>query len=324
MNYSAGAVKGVQVYNVTSNKIISTTNLKTYTWSSKLDYGKIYKFKIRSYVVKGGKTYYSNWSSLLSVKMPTYKTITLKKVKKLKKRSNYTVLKTFSKSNSRKIGTINSGKEEKVPQAFCQDGNRYIVQFSRHNSDSYGRLISYKKSLKRTKTGPSLKLGHANGVTCDKSLDKIYSVNRGGTTATVINKKTFKKEYTKTLPMGAYSIAYDNLTNQFYIGNGGRLKVLNSKLKNVRTISLKRSYTHTQDMGAYHGVLMQVYSNGKNGNNYIDMYRAKDGAYLGSYKVNFGELESVIVDNGYLVMLVNMLDTSDDYIYKSKNKVFIP
>ena len=77
-------------------------------------------------------------------------------------------------------------------------------------------------------------------------------------------------------------------------------------------------------MGAYHGVLMQVYSNGKNGNNYIDMYRAKDGAYLGSYKVNFGELESVIVDNGYLVMLVNMLDTSDDYIYKSKNKVFIP
>ena len=224
----------------------------------------------------------------------------------------------------KKLFTIKSGYTEKVPQALCDNGTHYIVQFSRYNSDSYGRLIKYTKGGKKVKTGPKLSTGHSNGLTCNKNLPYIYSVNRRNQKTIAINKSSFKKSKTISLPGKAYSIAYDDYKNQFYIVGGGTVKVLNTNFKQIKKFKLKVNHQFTQDGAGYHGLLLQSFTKSKKGSNYIDIYRIKDGAYLGSYKVPFGELESIVVDNGYLVMIINIVGTSTDYIYKTKNKIPLP
>ena len=59
----------------------------------------------------------------------------------------------------KRLFTIKSGYSEKVPQSFCYDGKRYIIQYSRQYSDTYGRLIAYSKNGKRVKTGSKVKIG---------------------------------------------------------------------------------------------------------------------------------------------------------------------
>ena len=52
--------------------------------------------------------------------------------------------------------------------------------------------------------------------------------------------------------------------------------------------------------------------------NYLDVYRAKDNAYLGSIKITFGEIESAVVGNdGYVRLLINELGDDTDYIWKT-------
>ena len=49
-----------------------------------------------------------------------------------------------------------------------------------------------------------------------------------------------------------------------------------------------------------------------------------DGAYLGSYDVSLGEIESCAVDDGYLVILMNVQGSMEDKIYKTKKRIAIP
>ena len=56
----------------------------------------------------------------------------------------------------------------------------------------------------------------------------------------------------------------------------------------------------------------------KFGKNYLDVYRAKDGKYLGSIAVYLAEIESVIVNNdGYVEILSNHGGTYNEYIWKT-------
>ena len=65
-----GKTSGVQVYNTTTKQSVRTTRTSNYTWKS-LKPGNIYNFKIRSYYKTGGKTYYSKWTSLKRVQIPS-------------------------------------------------------------------------------------------------------------------------------------------------------------------------------------------------------------------------------------------------------------
>ncbi len=56
-----GTLTGVQIYNATTKKYIKTTNKEKYTIKD-LAYNQEYKFKVRAYYTKGGKTFYSLWS----------------------------------------------------------------------------------------------------------------------------------------------------------------------------------------------------------------------------------------------------------------------
>ena len=56
---------------------------------------------------------------------------------------------------------------------------------------------------------------------------------------------------------------------------------------------------------------------------YIDLYRISDGAYLGSFYVPVGEIESCDVDDGRLVLLINKKGPQDR-IYRTKGRIAIP
>lgn len=245
-----------------------------------------------------------------------------KKVDQMKSYSKLKVLKTYDSSNMTKLTTFNVGSR-KVPQSFCSNGSNYIVQFQDFLGDG-DRLIAFSKSGTLLKKGEKFNGGHGNGLACGAD-NKIFSVDRGDKRCVVLNGTTLKKEKTFNLPYEARSIAYDPDTNQYYISNGGKIHVLDNNFKKVRTIKMiGHGIKFHQDMGAYHGIILQVITMDKGGKNYIDMYRAKDGAYLGSYKVKVGELESVFVDNGKLVFLMNKMLTSKDHIYVSNNSISIP
>lgn len=73
-----------------------------------------------------------------------------------------------------------------------------------------------------------------------------------------------------------------------------------------------------QDIGAYNGlILSSVWNGGYSGS--VDLYREEDGAYLGTYAVDLGEIESVSVQDGKFVFLVN--DGINDAIYITKEAI---
>jgi hypothetical protein len=78
-------------------------------------------------------------------------------------------------------------------------------------------------------------------------------------------------------------------------------------------------FHYIQDCGAGGGFIFHGISGAnKRSTNYLDVYRAKDNAYLGSIKITFGEIESAVVGNdGYVRLLINELGDDTDYIWKT-------
>lgn len=345
INYNKDKGGNVQIHNITLNKYVKTSNANYYIYNG-LRQSKKYEFEIRGYTTINGKTYYTSWSKKKSLSKISYKTEIANKVKKLTSysKSKVRITKVYNTNNVKRIATLKKETNYRNLQAFCYDGTNYLVQYKRKDdeADKYGGKIKvYSKTGKLIKSSSIYKdLGHPNGMTCHKTTAKIYSANRGAKTTVpsakygkklmVINKKTLKKEKFITLSDYINAIAYDDL-NELYYGTYGRVRLMvydkNMKKKKSYKINLKSNYDHTQDSGAYHGVLFQVYIKAsKNNTNYIQLYRMSDGAYLGTYRLNIAntELESVIVDNGYLVFLVNHRGAGKHYIYKSTSKIAIP
>ena len=134
---------------------------------------------------------------------------------------------------------------------------------------------------------------------------------------------TKKSTGTITLPRKTSGIAYDESNDCFYLSKGNEIYVCDSEFTVQKFIHKKARYNHAQDIGAYNGVvLVCTWVNGNT--SYIDLYRVSDKAYLGSYDVSIGEIESCVVDDGYLVILMNMRGTSTDRLYKTKERIAIP
>jgi len=73
-----------------------------------------------------------------------------------------------------------------------------------------------------------------------------------------------------------------------------------------------------QDCGAYNGFVFHGVTRGSNRfENYLDVYRARDGKYLGSIKVTMDEIESVVIgSDGYIQLLINTAQRTD-YVWKT-------
>lgn len=339
LNYKvSGTPAGVEVLNTTDMSSVKTTNLTTYTMTNLIN-DKTYKIMIRTYYDNNKNGPWSNAIEAVPKKVSnptptptptkpsnpsnpsTPSTPSNSTVEKAKSYSKIKILKTYNTNNMKKIADITAGKGM-VPQSFCNTGSKYVVQFVKYPSDSYGKLIAYTKGGSKSKTGPSVSVGHGNGLTYNSDNGKIYSV-RGNKKCAVFNSSTLKKEKTITLPYEASGIAYDSLTKRYYLGKGSKVHVLDNNFKYIKTITKKRTLT-AQDIGAYQGVALVIAWHANTKKNYIDLYRISDKAYLGSYYLPMNEVESVFIDDGYLVIIRNIQGTNKDYIYKTKNKISFP
>jgi hypothetical protein len=141
--------------------------------------------------------------------------------------------------------------------------------------------------------------------------------------ASVFNAETKKSIGNVNMPASVSAMAYDVTSDRYYLANGKEIYICDSNFKVEKTLAKTIKHKSTQDIGAYNSTVMVCSWLGKN-KSYIDIYRVSDGAYLGSYDVSIGEIESCVVDDGYLVILMNTIGSADDRIYKTKERIAIP
>ena len=131
-----------------------------------------------------------------------------------------------------------------------------------------------------------------------------------------LKSKLKKAKKSTSLSVAPSAIAYDKQMEQYYFTASNRIYKMNSKMKSRKTYHRLR-WHRSQDVCGYNGVIMScIWTGGKN--SFIDMYRSTDGAYIGSYSIPLGEIESVCVDDGHLVMLYN-----GGNIYRTKKRLSI-
>ena len=274
------------------------------------------KYAIRPIAVVHGKTIKAKELDPIKVKSLALYAKTYKKAKNIR---------TYTPSNLNLVANIRGVEGTRVPQSLSFTGDKYIISYV-NKEGTKGHLVSYSRNGKVLATGPLVKIGHANGATYNPNRDTIYTVkthsNYYSKVCTTLSPDTLKKTDAFNLPKITSGIAYDESNNRYYLSKGNEIYVTDSKFRYKKTIKKKiRSY-HAQDIGAYNGVaLVCTWVSGKT--SYVDLYRIKDGAYLGSYTFFFNEIESVVVDDGYLVVIMNHVGDNIDYLYKTKERITV-
>ena len=246
---------------------------------------------------------------------------------KAKSYSHAKVLDLLNASNLDLIREIHGDGGTNVPQSISNKDDCYVVSYVNH-AGSAGKLISYRKSdAECVAIDPCSDMGHANGATYNPNTNKFYVVKTHKSIRTAscstYNGTTKKSAGIFSLPRVTSGIAYDESNDKYYLSKGNEIYVCTSDFKVEKFIHKFIRYNHDQDIGAYNGVVF-VCTWVSGNTSFIDLYRASDGAYLGSYDVSIGEIESCIVDDGYLVILMNTVGSSNDRIYKTKERITLP
>lgn len=292
-------------------------NLKTKDLSAEIT-RDIGKYVIKAYAKVQGKTIKSRHSVPVKVKGIT---------DRAKSYSSAKTIKRLDRSNLEVFREIHGDGGTTVPQSLSQTKDCYVVSYV-NAGGSAGKLISYsKKDGECVEIKACGNMGHANGTTYNPNTNKFYvaKTHKEYRTASCSTYKGKTKEYAGSfsLPRVTSGIAYDESNDCYYLSKGNELYVCSSNFSVQKFIHKKARYNHAQDIGAYNGIILVcTWVSGKT--SYIDMYRASDGAYLGSYDVSIGEIESCVVDDGYLIILMNTLGNHNDFIYKTKERIAIP
>lgn len=179
-------------------------------------------------------------------------------------------------------------------------------------------------------------IGHANGGTYCSKNGLIYATAYEGSSnrnkIKAIDSKTYRVQFTVSLPVSATGIAYDKSVNKFYISSGSKIYVFpysdfaSGGTASSNYTSFTKNWTNdgrdNQDIGGHNGVVMVCRSFGDGSydadqKSYIDCYDSSDGTYLKSYWYDYGELESCAVDSsGY----IHVLFAQYRALIKTKNK----
>lgn len=233
-----------------------------------------------------------------------------------------------------KIGTISATgtpqisvkrtTQPRVAQGFAVVNNYYVAAL-RNGDDTNALVKVYNKNTgELVNEFYSTLLDHANGMAFDGNY--VYIVTNGsasvsdslyGTQAPIYYKFPVSQilSSSPTMTKGAFynsntsnyinisGAAYDKSNGYYYLAKGSYVRVYDkNNQKVIRSIKKLQADT-PQDIGAYNGKILVIRFNGSgdstgsdvyNAKNAIDIYRASDGAYLGTYTINSSyELESV-------------------------------
>lgn len=218
------------------------------------------------------------------------------------------------------LPTVKSGNTEiRTTQGFAK-ANDYYFFCKKNGTDTIGAILIYKGKKHITTKIIKKELGHCNDLTYNEKENKIYtagfktpdSKNRSFSYSEALNGKinTSREEFS----VGNSGIAYDKTNGLYYFGSGKKVYIFNDRTK-IRKFEKIQADT-PQGIAAYKGkVLVIRYGGGSAGGpvnktkNAIDIYRASNGDYLGSYIINTGmELEALDwsgTGNTFLLQFVN-------------------
>ena len=221
--------------------------------------------------------------------------------------SSFTNLRTLDHSSLEHIADVKGVGAATVPQSMSFVDGNFVISYASH-SGAAGALVSYDQDGNRVAERGVSGMGHANGSTYNPNTGKIYTVRTHkaiwSPLCTTFNGSDFSDAGSFNLPKNCSGIAYDASSDKYYLSKGNELYVTDSDFKVEKFIWKKIRYNHAQDIGAGEGVMM-VCTWVAGNESYIDLYRASDGAYIGGYSVPIGEIESVLLVDKHLVLLMN-------------------
>lgn len=241
--------------------------------------------------------------------------------------SRYNNLMTLDKSNLELVANVDGLGGATVPQSMSLKDGNFVISYASH-SGSVGALVTYDQEGNRIGERSVSGMGHANGSTYNPNTGKIYTVKTHkairSKSCTTFGGDDFDESETFSLPRTTSGIAYDTSNNKYYLSKGNELYVTDTDFNVEKFIWKKIRYNHAQDIGASNGVaLVCTWVSGNE--SYIDMYRVSDGAYIGGYSVPIGEIESVVVVDKHLVLLMNNSGGGNvDQILRTVDPVALP
>ena len=271
-----------------------------------------YKIRAKANILERDIT--SDWSKDAKVQSDAHKAETYKSLH---------MLGTIDFDQVETVAKIEGVKGTTCPQSFSFTGTGYVIAYARSSGkDSVFVEYDLNGNYVRSKTA---NMGHGNGSAYNPNTNKIYTLKQHmkikSNVCTMFDYETLEEAGKVTLPYQASGISYDATNGKYYLSGGGRIDVLDSEFKTERTIQRLIIRAHTQDVGAGNGVALACSWN-SGSDSYVDIYRASDGGYLGTYKVPLGEIESATMVDKHLVLLINNAKgTSQDMIYRTKDQI---
>ena len=229
------------------------------------------------------------------------------------------VVYTFTTSNCKKLFSIKGYKNAEVPQGMTFTGDKYYILYGMSAGQS---IVTYSASGKRLGASKfSFSIGHPNGITWDPVTRMCY-IFKGNTKKFFTWNPATGKYGKSKVPYSSSGIAYDNATNTLYATSktGIRAYSADGAFTHQRLFARCNHgiYHYIQDCGAAEGFIFHgISGSNKKKTNFLDIYRAADGTYLGSIKITIGEVESAVVgSDGYLQLLINT-SGEKDYVWKT-------
>lgn len=230
------------------------------------------------------------------------------------------VVYTFNTGNCSKLFSIKGYKNAKVPQGMAFTGSEYYILYGMAAGQS---VVTYSANGKRLRASKfSFSIGHPNGITWDPQTRLCYVFK--GNTKKIYTYNPATNGFGKSkVAYSSSGIAYDNATNLLYATSKTGIRAYSAdggfRHQKLFARCSHGIFHYTQDCGAGEGFIFHGISGAnKKTTNYLDIYRASDNAYLGSIRVNLGEIESAVVGNdGYLQLLVNTMGSNTDYVWRT-------
>lgn len=204
----------------------------------------------------------------------------------------------------------------------------YIVfnQMSRNAEKGRIRIINKTthKLVRNIKLGKDY--GHCNSATYNPNTKMVYITRYGkeykqkGLYCLSVNDNDIgasnevKCDYLNTYQVGRF--VYDSKLDIYIHDMGEYLNVYDSDFNKIDQYHNKKIRSTNQGFLSYNGVLYMP-----NSTNYMDMYRITDMKYLGSYNLDFHEIEDIEVwneQNGEFALLFYLTGTKKDQFGTTK------
>ena len=232
--------------------------------------------------------------------------------------------KKLDSSSLKKTITCNSYGDSNIAQSLAVTKNYYICTLINSNNNKTVLQVWDKNTKQKVNTIVD-NFNHANGMTYNSKTKKLYIAHMDSNKYSEIygdkiSSVTKLSSKTKKLKYDLSSIAYDGYNNYYYTAKGSKIYIYNSNFVYIHSFN-KRINNIPQDIGSYKGLVLVIdYKKSGKYRNYIYVYRASTGSYIGRYIIKDipGELESIAYDSENKKFVLYFYD-NEGIIYTTKS-----